>query len=90
MSVGGAIQAYRDLGRKRFTPKRRFSLPDPPRGLYSATALEEAIRTVIKEQCQEEVCADAPDKARGKAVHGSKLDMQNVCTLCSLQPLCLN
>jgi hypothetical protein len=72
MSVGAAIQAYRDTGRKAFTPKRRFPLPAPPKGLYSATAMEEVIKKVIKEQCQERGCAGAPDKSR-TCTHQEKL-----------------
>jgi len=64
MSVNDTIQAYRNVGQKAFTPKRSFSLPAPPKGLYSATALEEAIKRIIKEQCQEQGCADAPERSR--------------------------
>jgi hypothetical protein len=82
MSVGAAIQAYRDMGRKAFTPKRRFALPAPPRGLYSARALEEAIRKVIREQCREEGCAHAPEKSR-TCPHEEKLFReQSSCKTC--------
>ena len=78
MSVGDTVQAYRDLGRKAFTPTRCFYLPNPPRGLYSAIALEKAIKKVIKDQCQEEVCANAPDKAEGKLFR----DPNSTCKIC--------
>ena len=70
MSVGDTVQAYRDLGRKTFTPTRCFYL--------------------IKDQCQEEVCANAPDKAEGKLFR----DPNSTCKMCVhfalLQPIFLN
>jgi hypothetical protein len=82
MSVGVAIQAYKNMGPKAFTPKRRFSLPAPPRGLYSATALKKAIKFVITEQCQEEACVGAPDKSR-TCKHQEKLFREHsTCKTC--------
>ena len=97
MSVDAAIRAYKDVGQKAFTPKRQFSLPAPPKGLYSAIALEEAIKKVIKEQCQEQGCAGAPDKSL-TCRHDGKLfrdpDPNSTCKTCVhftlVQPLCLN
>jgi hypothetical protein len=83
MSVGAAIQAYRDMGRKAFTPKRRFALPAPPRGLYSARALEEAIKKVVKEQCQEEGCVGAPDKSRTCPHEDRLFRDQSACKTCA-------
>jgi hypothetical protein len=79
MSVNDAIQAYRDVGQKAFTPKRFFSLPAPPKGLYSATALEEAIKKVIKEQCQQEGCVGALDKSRTCKHEGELFRERSAC-----------
>ncbi|GIZ44722.1 hypothetical protein CKM354_000791300 [Cercospora kikuchii] len=56
MSVEAAIEAYKELGKKAFTPKRMFSAPASPKGYYSATKLEEAAEHVVRAQCHEETC----------------------------------
>ncbi|KAH8201376.1 hypothetical protein TruAng_004459 [Truncatella angustata] len=43
MTVNECIQAYDKVGQAAFTPKWRFPSPAPPRGAYSARALEDAI-----------------------------------------------
>lgn len=74
MSVNDSILAYRSVAEKAFTPKHWISLPASPKGTYSASALEHAIKRVIKEQCQEENCQGK--KAAGEAnscTHTDKL-----------------
>ncbi|PPJ59952.1 hypothetical protein CBER1_09886 [Cercospora berteroae] len=56
MSVEAAIEAYKELGKKAFPPKRMFSAPASPKGFYSATKLEEAAQHVVRAQCHEETC----------------------------------
>ena len=56
MSVHECLNAYKKMAQKAFTPKHRIHLPAVPSGAFSATALEGAIKAVIKEQCPEEQC----------------------------------
>lgn len=57
MTVGECIQAYDKVGQAAFTPKQRFiSLPARPKGAFSATALEGAIKQVVREHCTYPEC----------------------------------
>ncbi|KAH6658045.1 hypothetical protein BKA67DRAFT_620116, partial [Truncatella angustata] len=56
MTVNECIQAYDKVGQAAFTPKWRFPSPAPPRGAYSARALEDAIKQVVREHCVESPC----------------------------------
>ena len=56
MSVDQCLRAYKKMAEKAFTLKWGFHLPASPSGAFSATALEEAIKIVIREQCQDERC----------------------------------
>ena len=53
MSVDECLRAYKALAGKAFTPKKDslFHPPARPTGKFSATALEEAIKAVVVEQC---------------------------------------
>ncbi|KAM0324875.1 hypothetical protein ACHAQA_007841 [Verticillium albo-atrum] len=51
MTVTECIQAYRVMAEKAFTRKRTTIFPGSSRGAFSATALEEAIRDIIKAHC---------------------------------------
>ena len=54
MTVDECIKAYEKVGQAAFTPKRRVvSLPGSPKGAFSATALEGAIKQVVREHCPE-------------------------------------
>ncbi|PHH90065.1 hypothetical protein CDD83_4604 [Cordyceps sp. RAO-2017] len=55
MSVDECIKAYRKVAQRAFTPKWTL-LPAPPQGLFSAKALEAAIRDTVKEFCVESDC----------------------------------
>lgn len=56
MSVDQCLRAYKKMAEKAFTLKWGLHLPASPSGAFSATALEEAIKVVIREQCQVERC----------------------------------
>lgn len=53
MTVRECIAAYRAVAEAAFTRRFRIPLPGPPRGVYSATALAKAIKSVIKEYCRD-------------------------------------
>ncbi|KAI0183055.1 hypothetical protein EV127DRAFT_33888 [Xylaria flabelliformis] len=56
MTVDECIRAYEDVGRAAFTPKRRLPSIAPPKGAFSAKALEAAVKKVIKDKCTEKQC----------------------------------
>ena len=57
MTVDECIRAYRRVAEQAFTPKRTVSiLPAPPRGAFSAQALEAAIKQIVREYCTDEEC----------------------------------
>ncbi|SPO02864.1 uncharacterized protein DNG_05541 [Cephalotrichum gorgonifer] len=58
MTVDECIRAYENVGQAAFTPKQTLSsrLPGPPRGAFSATALENAIKQVVREHCTQPDC----------------------------------
>ncbi|KAH8753288.1 hypothetical protein F5883DRAFT_632842 [Diaporthe sp. PMI_573] len=57
MTVDECIQAYDKVGQAAFTPKRRIlPLPAEPKGAFSATALEKAIKQVVRENCTDPEC----------------------------------
>ncbi|KAK4038535.1 acyl transferase/acyl hydrolase/lysophospholipase [Parachaetomium inaequale] len=56
MTARKSLRAYRKVAEKAFTPKKTSPLPGSPSGAYSATALEEAIRDVIREFCPAPEC----------------------------------
>lgn len=56
MSVDECIRSYKMMAEKAFTPKSGIRFPVSPSGAFSATALVDAIKMVIKENCQEEDC----------------------------------
>jgi patatin-like phospholipase/acyl hydrolase len=58
MTVDECIQEYRDVAQKAFTPKRRLPFPAPPRGAFSATALEEAIKSTCSKFCSVAECSN--------------------------------
>lgn len=61
MTVDECIQAYDKVGKAAFTPKRRgIPIPGPPKGAFSATALEGAIKQVVSENCPECIRAARP------------------------------
>ncbi|KAJ5808734.1 hypothetical protein N7474_010003 [Penicillium riverlandense] len=57
MTVDECIRAYRKVAQQAFTPKRSASfLPAPPKGAFSAQALESAIKQTVREFCPETEC----------------------------------
>ena len=56
MSVDQCLRAYKKMAEKAFTLKWGLYLPANPSGAFSAAALEEAIKVVIRDQCQDERC----------------------------------
>ncbi|KAI0467590.1 hypothetical protein F4859DRAFT_506728 [Xylaria cf. heliscus] len=57
MTVDECIRAYDKVAQTAFTPKR-VAFPVSPRGAYSATALEGAIKQTVREFCVESPCVD--------------------------------
>jgi hypothetical protein len=60
MTVDECIRAYNKVAQAAFTPKRTLwsKFPAPPNGVYSAKALEDAIRQTVREFCPESPCLD--------------------------------
>lgn len=56
MTVEACIASYREIAEKAFVAKRFIYLPAPPNGIYSATALKQAIIQAIQKQCKQEAC----------------------------------
>ncbi|KAI1467811.1 FabD/lysophospholipase-like protein [Daldinia caldariorum] len=58
MTIEDCIIAYKRLAKRAFTPKRRLiHFPLTPTGAYSAKALEEATKEVVKAQCKDRACS---------------------------------
>ncbi|KAJ9656038.1 hypothetical protein H2201_008664 [Coniosporium apollinis] len=74
MSVKDCIAAYKEMAEKAFVPKRYIYLPAPPNGVYSATALKQAIIEVVKTQCKEGACKE------GGCSHGEMDFRKEGCT----------
>ncbi|KAI2608804.1 FabD/lysophospholipase-like protein [Hypoxylon fragiforme] len=75
MKVDDCIKTYRRMAQKAFTPKRRLPFPAPPAGAYSATALENAIKEVIRTLCKDNHCL-----ATQSCSHGDLLFRDETCT----------
>ncbi|KAK8066831.1 FabD/lysophospholipase-like protein [Apiospora hydei] len=56
ITVDECIRAYENVGRAAFTPKRTLLPIAPPKGAFSATALEGTIKQVVREICTEPAC----------------------------------
>jgi hypothetical protein len=56
MTVEECIQEYRTLAEEAFTPKKKAILPARPRGAFSATALEHAVKSTCKRYCTVSEC----------------------------------
>ncbi|KAI0550528.1 acyl transferase/acyl hydrolase/lysophospholipase [Xylaria curta] len=69
MTVDECIRAYENVGRAAFTPKRRLPLIAPPKGAFSAKALEAAVKKVVKDNCTELQCATR--RSQGQATVGT-------------------
>ncbi|GKT52614.1 uncharacterized protein ColSpa_12795 [Colletotrichum spaethianum] len=65
MSVNECIQEYRKVAQKAFTPKRTTLFPASPKGAFSTTALEEAVKNTSRKFCTAKECAD--QRQRGVA-----------------------
>ncbi|GAP91468.1 putative acyl transferase acyl hydrolase lysophospholipase [Rosellinia necatrix] len=60
MTVDECIRAYDQVAEAAFTPKRTLlsRIPAAPRGVYSAQALERAIKQTVRRFCAESQCVD--------------------------------
>ncbi|PGH12599.1 hypothetical protein AJ80_06657 [Polytolypa hystricis UAMH7299] len=56
MTADECIRAYRKVAQQAFTPKRTSLLPARPSGAFSAKALENSIKQIVREFCLEEEC----------------------------------
>jgi hypothetical protein len=56
MRVDECISAYKEVARESFTPKRTTILPASPAGAFSAKALEDAIKKMVRKFCVEPEC----------------------------------
>ena len=56
MAVDECIRAYDEVAQTAFTPKKMRLSFAPPKGAYSATALEVAIKETIRKYCMEPGC----------------------------------
>jgi hypothetical protein len=82
MSVRDAITAYRMVAQEAFRPKHRISIPAPPTGMFSATSLEGAIKTVIGTYCQDPACVSeraANQSSAAPCSHQEKLFRDDTC-----------
>ncbi|KAH8742904.1 acyl transferase/acyl hydrolase/lysophospholipase [Diaporthe sp. PMI_573] len=78
MTVNECIQAYDKVSEAAFTPKRRiFPLPAEPKGAFSATALEKAIKQVVRENCTDPECTAKRSK---DCAHDDLLFRDTTCT----------
>ncbi|GKT52042.1 calcium-independent phospholipase A2-gamma [Colletotrichum spaethianum] len=57
MTVNECIREYREVAQKAFTPKRTTIFPASPKGAFSATALEEAVKNTSRKFCTAADCA---------------------------------
>ncbi|KAL0938197.1 phosphorylase superfamily protein [Colletotrichum truncatum] len=83
MTVDECIREYRDVAQKAFTPKRKSILPASPSGVFSATALENAIKSTCRKFCPEEVCAARRQQSKprtGTCPHGEMKFRDGTCT----------
>lgn len=58
MTVDECIRAYRKVAERAFTRKAHAIIPARPRGAFSARALQEAIKQVVREFCTEKECVE--------------------------------
>jgi hypothetical protein len=65
MSVDECIQKYKKVAKQAFTPRAIWQAPARPTGTFSASALEDAIKQVIADQCKEEACRGGPCQDTG-------------------------
>ncbi|KAJ5169056.1 uncharacterized protein N7482_004650 [Penicillium canariense] len=56
MTVDECIRAYRQVAQQAFTPKRTSVLPPSPTGAFSAKALEDAMKSIVREYCTDIEC----------------------------------
>jgi hypothetical protein len=56
MTVDECIRAYENVGQAAFTPKRTRLPIAPPKGAFSAKALEVAVKKVVRDNCTEPQC----------------------------------
>ncbi|KXG45220.1 Acyl transferase/acyl hydrolase/lysophospholipase [Penicillium griseofulvum] len=56
MTVDECIRAYRQVAEQAFTPKRTSILPASPTGAFSAKALENAMKQIVREYCTNVEC----------------------------------
>ncbi|KAK5652534.1 hypothetical protein OQA88_10440 [Cercophora sp. LCS_1] len=69
MTVEECLEAYQEVARQAFTRKRRLQFLPSSSGSFSATALENAIKKVVKQYCTEPNCVDERDKGNNTCPH---------------------
>lgn len=83
MTVDECIQAYDKVGHDAFTPKRRICpIPAEPKGAFSATALEKAIKQVVRENCTEPECTakrSEDPQSKSTCTHDDMLFRDKTC-----------
>lgn len=83
MSVNECIRAYKRVAQRAFTPKPKGRLPMPPKGEFSATALEEVIKETIREFCAEAECVAERHRGQSTATscpHTEAVLYDSTCT----------
>ena len=79
MSIGECIEAYDNLATKAFKEKPGLRLPGPPKGIFSATNLQEALVTVIEQNCKEDGCRGIAREARKCGHSGAPFRHHHCC-----------
>ncbi|CAI7590894.1 unnamed protein product [Penicillium bialowiezense] len=83
MTVDECIRAYRQVAEQAFTPKRTSIFPAPPTGAFSAKALENAMKRVVREYCMHVECVNRRDQGQTSVDTCSHCDTafrDNKCT----------
>ncbi|KAM5527920.1 phosphorylase superfamily protein [Fusarium oxysporum f. sp. phaseoli] len=82
MTVRECINAYKSVAEAAFTRRPRLPLPAPPKGEYSATALVEAFKSVIRKYCQDPQCVaqrEGSSSTTTTCPHGDKIFQDEMC-----------
>ncbi|KAK8053309.1 hypothetical protein PG996_012610 [Apiospora saccharicola] len=84
MTVNACIEAYDQISQTAFTRKRTLLPILRPKGVFSAKALEAAIKQVARENCTDQVCIAKRDQGNStidSCEHGEMLPLRDrTCT----------
>ena len=78
MSIGECIEPYDTLGTQAFKERPGLRFLGAPNGNFSATALKEAIVSIIKQNCKEDGCRGVAREVR-KCEHSNVLFRNHRC-----------